>query len=122
MAEADVGVIPHYATEAWNSTIPNKLFDYMLSGLPVLVSDACPTARIVQAEACGLVFRDRDVNDLVRCILALRDRSVCSEMGLRGRRAVQQRFHWGFDGQRLVDAVEATARREMPASTSPKLT
>src|SRR5207253_4642256 len=80
IAQADVGVIPHYATSAWNSTIPNKLFDYMLAGLPVIVSDTRPTARIVKAEACGEVFRDRDVDDLVRCLVRLGDRAVRREL------------------------------------------
>jgi len=119
MAEADVGVIPHYATEAWNSTIPNKLFDYMLSGLPLLVSDVRPTARIVRAEACGVVFRDRDVEDLAQALLVLRDRTMLSEMGSRGRRAVQQRLNWTADGQRFVRAVEGAAQREVPALTLP---
>jgi glycosyltransferase involved in cell wall biosynthesis len=114
MAQADVGVIPHYATEAWNSTMPNKLFDYMLTGLPVLVSDARPTARIVRAERCGEVFRDRNVDDVVRCLLTFGDRALRSDMGHRGRRAVQRRFHWDVDARYLVDAIEATARREAP--------
>jgi len=118
MATADVGVIPHYATEAWNSTIPNKLFDYMLAGLPVVVSDTLPTARIVRAEGCGEVFRDRSIEDLVRCLLALGDQAVRREMGRRGRQAVQQRLNWGVDAQRLLDAVEAVARREVPRAVA----
>ena len=112
IAQADVGVIPHYATSAWNSTIPNKLFDYMLAGLPVIVSDTRPTARIVKAEACGEVFRDRDVDDLVRCLVRLGDRAVRRELGHRGREAVQQRFHWGVDAQRLLGAVESVVRHD----------
>jgi len=116
MAGADVGVIPHYATNAWNHTMPNKLFDYMLAGLPVVVSDARPTARVVKAEGCGEVFRDRSVEDLTRCLLALHDQGRRREMGRRGREAVQQRLHWGVDAQRLLDAVEAAARREAPGA------
>jgi len=108
MTDADVGVIPHYATEAWNSTIPNKLFDYMLSGLSVLVSDARPTARIVETEACGLVFRDRNVSDVVRCLSTLRDPVARTRMASRGRLAVQERLNWAIDGRRFVDATEAT--------------
>jgi len=111
MARADVGVIPHYVTDSWNSTIPNKLFDYMLAGLPVVVSDTRPTARIVRAERCGEVFRDRDVEDLTRCLLALGDQAVRREMGRRGREAVQRHFNWDVDGQRLLDAVETAAQR-----------
>jgi glycosyltransferase involved in cell wall biosynthesis len=118
MAQADVGVIPHYVTEAWNSTIPNKLFDYMLARLPVLVSDTAPTARIVEAEGCGMVFRDRNVEDLARCLVTLADPAVRRNLGSRGHLAVQQRLHWGVDSQHLLRAVEGAVWRDVPEPTS----
>jgi glycosyltransferase involved in cell wall biosynthesis len=106
MAEADVGVIPHYVTEAWNSTVPNKLFDYMLFGLPVIVSDARPAARIVADERCGEVFRDRDVEDLARSVTALADPATRRQRGLAGRRAIERRYHWNYDAQVLTATIE----------------
>jgi glycosyltransferase involved in cell wall biosynthesis len=106
MARADIGVIPHYATESWHTTIPNKLFDYMLVGLPVIVSDAAPAARIVRTEDCGEVFRDRDAEDLARCVVALRDPESRRRKGLRGRAAVERRYHWNYDAQVLVETIE----------------
>lgn len=47
VGEADAGIIPHLANESWNSTIPNKLFDYMAAGLCVVTSDAKPAKRVV---------------------------------------------------------------------------
>ena len=51
----DVGLVPHHADEAWNTTIPNKLFDYMAAGLPVISSDARPCARILRSTGAGLI-------------------------------------------------------------------
>lgn len=56
ISASDICVIPHWATSHKNTTIPNKLFDYMASCKPVVVSDAKPLKRIVEAENCGLVF------------------------------------------------------------------
>jgi hypothetical protein len=74
-----------------------------------------PTARIVQAEGCGKVFRDRDVDDVVRSLTALCDPSVRCDLGHRGHEAVLRRFHWAFDTQQLLAAVEGAARRDRPA-------
>lgn len=109
--DSDIGIVPHHATESWNSTIPNKLFDYMSMGKPVIVSDAKPTARIVNEERCGIVFEDRNVEALARAIQHLTDESVREEMGRRGREAVMQRYNWTVDEQRLLRAMECTARR-----------
>jgi glycosyltransferase involved in cell wall biosynthesis len=106
MAQAHVGLIPHYSTRAWNSTIPNKLFDYMSLGLPVIVSDAKPTARIVRREDCGEVFRDRDEIDLTRCIIALADHHARKVKGANGRAAIHNLYNWNRDCQILVRTVE----------------
>jgi glycosyltransferase involved in cell wall biosynthesis len=127
LARADVGLIPHYATDAWNSTIPNKLFDYMLAGLPVVVSDAKPAARIVTLEQCGDVFADRDVRDLARCLDALGDRASRLDMGRRGQAAVRRQYHWDHDARALFDVIErvkaakatSPARRKYASALSP---
>jgi len=113
MAESHVGLIPHYATNAWNATIPNKLFDYMAIGKPVIVSSARPTRRIVEETQCGMVFQDRDPGSLAETILAMSKRSVREDLGKRGKAAVHERFNWTVDEQRLLQAIELTiAARE----------
>lgn len=107
MAVSDIGLIPHYATDAWNTTMPNKLFDYMLLAMPVVVSDAKPTARIVRAEDCGEVHRARDEIDLARCIASLEDPDVRRRKGDNGRNAVHRVYNWDNDSKVLLRAVEA---------------
>ena len=113
IAQSDIGLIPHYATEACNSTIPNKLFDYMMLGLPVIVSNMKPTARIVLQEGCGEVFKDRDPVDLARCVLALADPQVRKRKGHKGQAAISRRYNWNYDSKILVDTIEKVAARRM---------
>lgn len=111
MVHSDVGLIPHYATDAWNTTIPNKLFDYMSSALPVVVSDAKPAARIVHQEGCGEVFRDCDSHDLARCIKDLRDPSLRQRLGQCGQAAIRRRYNWDYDSEVLLKTLEAVKTR-----------
>jgi glycosyltransferase involved in cell wall biosynthesis len=94
VAEADVGLVPHYADDLWNTTIPNKLFDYFAAGLPVVTSDAIPAARIVREADAGLVFRSRDPDDLAAQIERLRDPALRERLGEAGRQAVLSRHNW----------------------------
>ncbi len=87
VASADIGLVPHIANDSWNSTIPNKLFDYMSMGLPVVTSDAKPAARIVRESGSGAVYRSEDPADLARAI------EVCCPLlnvKPRGERAISQ--------------------------------
>lgn len=109
--ESDIGLVPHHATESWNTTVPNKLFDYMSKGKPVIVSNAKPVERIVREEQCGIVFQEQDSEDLARAIVTLEPESVRAVMGRRGRDAVARKYNWAVDEQRLYQALETVVGR-----------
>src|SRR5258705_7513918 len=106
---ADVGVVPHAANESWNTTIPNKLFDYMAGGLAVLTSDAKTAARVVRENAVGLVFRDSDADDCAAAIRELADAEFRARCGAAGRRGGAERFHWELEAARMRAAIERIA-------------
>lgn len=110
--QADIGLVPHHATESWNTTVPNKLFDYMSMGKPVIVSNARPTARIVREEECGLVFTEQDPEGLAKAILALELSATRETMGRHGRDAVATKYNWTLDEQRLLTAVETAVGKK----------
>lgn len=105
VAEADLCVVPHRDCPHWQSTIPNKLFDYMAAGKPVLVSDVRPMARIVGETEAGLVFRDNDAEDFSRCLSRLEDPALRHRLGQNGRCAVETRYHWEHDAARLLQVI-----------------
>ena len=115
MRQSHIGLIPHFATESCNTTVPNKLFDYMIMGLPVVVSDMKPTARIVHQEECGEVFKDRDAGDLARCVRALIDPEVRMRKGRNGQEAIRRRYHWSYDAKVLVETLETVVAHHRQA-------
>jgi glycosyltransferase involved in cell wall biosynthesis len=109
VAAADIGVVPHHADEAWNTTIPNKLFDYMAAGLPVVSSDAEPSARVLRMTGAGLTFRSGDAGSLRDAIRSLLDPEVRAAMGAAGRAAIRDRFNWEHDTAVLLRVVTRLA-------------
>jgi glycosyltransferase involved in cell wall biosynthesis len=110
LQRADVGIVPHLANESWNTTIPNKLFDYMAAGLAVLTSHARPAARIVRETGAGRVYTDTDVEGLADAMIALSQAETRQRHGAAGRLAVHERYHWELDASRMVAAVEQCER------------
>jgi glycosyltransferase involved in cell wall biosynthesis len=114
-----LGVIPHRVSEFWNHTIPNKLFDYMWAGLPVLCTPTDPVRRVVEAESCGVVIPERP-KEVAKKILELRlDMEALKEMGCRGRHAVLIKYNWDQDGTvflrslaRVVENQGAAVRKK----------
>jgi glycosyltransferase involved in cell wall biosynthesis len=101
---ADIGLIPHRVTAHTNSTIPNKLFEYMLLGKPVLATDMAPVRRLIEEARCGMVYRTREEG--VEALVRLRNETVRRRLGENGRRAVLDRYHWDQDGATLIRALE----------------
>ncbi len=99
-----VGVIPHLVTDHVNTTIPNKIFDYMGLGLPVIASDAAPMKRILENERCGLVFRNGNPKDFAEKLLKISILPSC--YGENGRNAVDTRYNWNEDTKGLLSALE----------------
>lgn len=108
---ADAGIVPHFANESWNTTIPNKLFDYMSAGLPVLCSNAVPAARVVRETQAGLVYSFDKPEELTKCIERLLDAHQRQTMGTNGRAAIASKFNWNQDAPRLVAAVNTLASK-----------
>ena len=120
LADASVGLVPHRRCPHWDVTIPNKLFDYMAAGLPVLVSDPPPIKRIVEETGSGLVYQDPDPNSFATVLEAMEDPGTRLEMAARGRSAVQERYNWEVDSRALLAAVaELIGHRRPAASTEP---
>lgn len=111
LQRADVGIVPHLANESWNSTIPNKLFDYMAAGLPVVTSHARPAARIVRETGAGRVYTDTDVEGLAGELAMLSRAETRRVHGAAGRRAVVERYHWEVDAGRVLASIERFQRR-----------
>jgi glycosyltransferase involved in cell wall biosynthesis len=110
IANADVGLVPHLATDSWNSTIPNKLFDYMAAGLPVISSSARPAARVLRETGAGVVYDHDSPNALFEAIGQMVDPVKREEFAANGRRAVQERYNWEYDTAMLLRAVDGLTK------------
>jgi len=105
LAAGDVGVIPHVVTPLTTYTVPNKLFDYMRAGLPVLATDMDPVRRIVTEEDCGVILpRDPSDSAVVDAIRQL-EASGPADLGDNGRQAVYRRYNWDHDAKRVRATV-----------------
>jgi glycosyltransferase involved in cell wall biosynthesis len=104
-----IGIIPHFVTDHVNTTIPNKIFDYMGLGLPVIASDAVPMERVLQDEDCGITFRSGDAADLKRAVIEIaRSQGMKASNGIT---AVRLQYNWGEDAKRLLSVIQGAASR-----------
>lgn len=104
---ADICLVPHYVTEHTDTTLPNKIFDYMLQKKPVIVTHAKTLSEVIHFSRCGLIYQDDRPQALADAVIQLRDGELRKKMGEAGHQAVLNRYNWNLDSRRLVDAVLA---------------
>lgn len=88
-------VIPHIRSEQTDNSSPNKLFQYMYFGRPVISSNCKSLEKLILEENCGLIFNDRDSHHLAELILKLYSNSqLRTELGDNGRNSVLSKYNW----------------------------
>jgi glycosyltransferase involved in cell wall biosynthesis len=104
---ADVGILPFHDCPHIQTTLANKLFDYMAYGLPVLASDVRPMRRVLSETGAGLAFPPGDADGFATALAQLiDDPGRTRAMGERGRKAAESTYCWARDAERLVKALE----------------
>lgn len=83
---------------------PNKMFEYMAAGLPVIASDFPLWREIVAPPVnAGLLVDPLDPRAIAQAMEWMLEHPEEAEaMGRRGRRAVEQRFNWQAEEEKLV--------------------
>lgn len=87
--------------------LPNRLFEAMMLGIPVIVNDDLKSAaEIVSSVGCGLVVK-YDASSIERAIVFLKENPANgSEMGARGRDAFIRRYNWNRMEEVLLDTYK----------------
>lgn len=111
LAAADVCLVPHFVTEHTNTTIPNKVFDYMAQKKPVIVTHSKTLAEIVKSSSCGMVYRDHDIDELAKSIITLRNAGIRERLGCAGYKAIIEKFNWSVDKKVLLRAISQVSAK-----------
>lgn len=109
VASADVGVMAiQPSTINHRLSTPNKLFECLAAGVPVIASDFTEMRRIVCDDPggpLGIVAAPDDVGALASAILSIVGAPRAEREVLRARclRAAHERWNWESESARLVD-------------------
>ncbi len=102
--DSDVGVIVFHPIPNHLEAIPNKLFEYMAVGLPVVASNFPLWKEIIEGNHCGIIVNPLDPKDIARGInFLLLNPNLIKKMGENGRRAVIERFNWEREKEKLLN-------------------
>lgn len=100
---AEVCISPLKRNKHHDTTLANKLFQYMAGSRPVVVSD-CPAQKsIVEECACGLIHKADEPQDLAAKLLELyKNPTRARKLGVNGKKAVMSKYNWHKTAEPLL--------------------
>ena len=105
-AEADVGIVPYLPTNLNNYfSSPNKLFEYIQAGIPVVASNLPFLSKIIHEEDIGLTFDPYDPRDIASTINTVTREHELKRLRQNVRRAAEK-WCWESEEKKLLHIYE----------------
>ena len=93
--------------EFYNGTSPNKFFDYIALGLPVINNYPGWLAEMIKDENCGLAVKPGSPEEFADALIFLRDNdSICTEMSSNAKRLSKKHFDRSLLATKFVSFLE----------------
>lgn len=108
---ADFGLISHDPKFQGDVASPNKLFEYIMAGVPPIATDLTAVHDVMDGLEICAFFRSGDAEHLASVINALCHDDVRREQMKTRCRQYAFQFSWDNDGRKLIDMYEAVLQQ-----------
>lgn len=106
-SQADVALIPHLKWEQSDCSSPNKIFQCMLVGVPLLVSNCNSLVRLVKTTKSGLFYPFDDYEKFAALLLYLYEHPEDrKQMGKNGTKAILTKYNWDNTVKDFLDSYK----------------
>jgi glycosyltransferase involved in cell wall biosynthesis len=112
LAAADACIAILKRIELYKTTYPNKVFDYMAAGRPVVLAIDGAIRQVVESAGAGIFVQPGDAQEMAQAILSLAlEPQKARQMGLAGRSYVEEHFSRAESAEKLAKLLEEMGKR-----------
>jgi glycosyltransferase involved in cell wall biosynthesis len=105
---SDIGIINFLPAANHLEAMPNKIFEYMQAGLPIIASNFPLWKRIIEDAQCGLLVDPLDSSQIAAAIKELVNQpQLRRKMGLAAARTAQGNYSWQSESKKLLSMYES---------------
>ena len=115
-ASADIGILL-YRNDCRNNyyCAPNKLFEYMMMGLPMIAANYPGLLPLVEGEGVGLCVDPESPQAIAAAVNRLAaDPDRRERMRRNGLRLAEERYNWDIESVPLLQLYGSLASRDTP--------
>ncbi len=102
------GLVPFHVKNSYLSFInPSKLFEYMMLGLAVVITNHREWSRIIERHQCGVNIPEPSGKEIAKALEFLKvNDTVAKEMSANARKAAIEHFNWEVEKQKLLSVYK----------------
>jgi glycosyltransferase involved in cell wall biosynthesis len=110
LQESVAGLVTLHPVINYFDALPVKMFEYMSAGVPVISSNFPLWKEIVEGNKCGLCVDPLDPQSIAEAIdFLVTHPAEAEQMGRNGQKAVQHKFNWSIEEQKLYSLYQLLA-------------
>lgn len=101
--QSKVGLVLLHPIINYLDSIPTKMFEYMLAGIPVIASNFSLWKNIIEDNHCGICVDPLNVHEIADAIrYIINNPEEAKIMGENGRRLVLKKYNWSSEAEKLL--------------------
>jgi len=100
-SETDIGILPYTIDEFRNHTLPNKAFDYISCGKPIISSSLHPMKRLLDETQAG-IYGDCSTPKAISELIITMYFANIEEMSNKGLQSFAETYNWKIDEKELL--------------------
>ena len=98
------GLIPFKRSEQTDNSSPNKLFQYMYYGLPIISTDCISIKNIVENDKVGIVYESENIRAFANSILRLYNaKDEASLYSKNAKKVVSEKYNWDLAVKEMIN-------------------
>lgn len=103
LSKASAGLVLFHPYPNHIDAQPNKMFEYMSAGLPIISSNFPLWKEIVEGNSCGICVDPLNPTAIREAIeQIIRNPDDAAQMGRNGRSAVESKYNWETESFKLL--------------------
>ena len=109
---SQIGIVTLHPISNYLDSLPVKMFEYMLAGLPVIASNFKLWKSIIEEHECGICVDPLNPRAIGEAIDYLIDHpELATKMGENGKALALEKYNWGFEEQKLLSIYEQLRKK-----------
>lgn len=107
MKRCAIGLAPYRVCENFNLNVPNKIYEYLSGGLPILSPLEGEVRSLFESEGVGIHYPEGDATALAKCIVDLKDEpQELARMSMAAERLFKEKYRSELINEAMAEYVE----------------